>query len=50
MKASEVDFEKLYQDHLPNEAVDLKEFVENLNSKNINKGQSDINKWKKEGI
>jgi len=36
-KAWEVDFEKLYQDHLPSEAVDLKDFVENLNSKNINK-------------
>jgi hypothetical protein len=35
---------------LPSEAVDLKDFVDNLNSKNVNKNQSDINKWKKEGI
>lgn len=41
-KANEINFEEMFKDHLPPEAVDLADFVKDLSNKNVSKGKNDI--------
>lgn len=48
-KANDINFEDMFKDHLPPEAVDLADFVKDLSNKNVSKGAKDIEKWNNEG-